>query len=290
LRRVGPDLRTCNQRRADLELFYPTLGQLPLDQVRRGQFARVLDHVADARGPVRADRALAAMKRLLAWHAERSDYVAVLGRGGRRTSTKERARSRVLDDSELRRVWQTAERSGLFGDLVRFLLLTAARRNEAAGLRRSELSPDGKTWILPAARCKSKHDVIIPLSAAAQSITAARPQLAGGDHLFSTTGARPFNDFGQAKAAFDEACGVSGWTIHDLRRTARTLLSRAGISADVAEMCLGHALGGIRGTYDKHDYEPEKRHAFEALAASIECIVRPPADTVVPIGRPARRK
>ena len=286
LRRVGPGLRTCDQRRADLELFYGPLGQLPLDQIRRGQIFRELDRIADQRGPVRADRALGAIKRLLAWHSERSDYLSVLGRGGRRTSTKERARSRVLDDSELRRVWQTAERSGVFGDLVRFLLLTCARRNEAAGLRRrSELSPDGKTWILPAARCKNKHDVTIPLSVAAQRVIAARPKLAGGDHVFSVTGARPFSNFAHAKAAFDEASGVSGWTIHDLRRSARTLLARCGIAVDVAEQCLGHSLGGIRGTYDRHNYADEKRHAFEALARMVGRIVHLPPDVVVPIRR-----
>ena len=196
--RRHPQLRTLNQRRADLELFYPSLGQLPIDQVRRGQIFRELDRISDQRGPVRADRALGAIKRLLAWHSERSDYLSVLGRGGRRTSTKERARARVLDDSELRRVWQTAERFGLFGDLLRFLLVTATRRNEAAGLRRSELSPDGKTWVLPAARCKNKHDVTIPLSVAAQRVIAARPKLAGGDHVFSVTGARPFSNFALA--------------------------------------------------------------------------------------------
>jgi integrase len=181
---------------------------------------------------------------------------------------------------------------GLFGDLLRFLLVTATRRNEAAGLRRSELSPDGKTWILPAARCKNKHDVTIPLSVAAQRVIAARPKLAGGDHVFSVTGARPFSNFAHAKAAFDEACGVTGWTIHDLRRSARTLLSRCGIAVDVAEQCLGHSLGGIRGTYDRHDYAYEKRHAFEELAALVERLVRPPSNTVVPIARarPARRK
>jgi integrase len=291
--RRHPQLRTLNQRRADLELFYPSLGQLPIDQVRRGQIFRELDRISDQRGPVRADRALGAIKRLLAWHSERSDYLSVLGRGGRRTSTKERARSRVLDDSELRRVWQTAERFGLFGDLLRFLLVTATRRNEAAGLRRSELSPDGKTWILPAARCKNKHDVTIPLSVAAQRVIAARPKLAGGDHVFSVTGARPFSNFAHAKAAFDEACGVSDWTIHDLRRSARTLLARCSIAVDVAEQCLGHSLGGIRGTYDRHNYTDEKRHAFEELAALVERIVRPPSNTVVPIrarARPGRRK
>jgi integrase len=292
LRRVGPGLRTAGQRAADLALFYPALGALPISEIRRGQFTRELDRIADQRGLVRADRALAAMKRLLAWHAERSDYASVLGRGGRRVRAQERVRSRVLDDGELRKVWLAAERFGLFGDLVRFLLLTCARRNEAAGLKVSELSPDGTTWILPAARCKGKRDVAIPLSVAAQRIIVARGKLAAGDYVFSTTGRRAFNDFARAKAAFDKACGVStGWRIHDLRRTARTLLSRCGIAVDIAEQCLGHVLGGIRGTYDKYQYLDEKRHAFEALGAQIARVVRPPAGTVVPIGSAkARRK
>jgi integrase len=290
LRRVGPGLRTCRQRRADLELFYPALGALPISEIRRGQIFRELDRVAE-RGPVRADRALAAMKRLLSWHSERSDYASVLGRGGRRTSIKERARSRVLNDDELRRVWLAAERFGVFGDLIRFLLCTCARRTEAAGLRRSELSPDGKTWILPAARCKSKHDVAIPLSAAAQRIIAARPVLAAGDHIFSITGRRAFNNFAAAKAAFDRACGVSGWRIHDARRTARTLLSRCNVRPDIAELCLGHVIGGIRSVYDKYEYLDEKRAAFESLAQLLERVVRPPPDVVVPLsGAKARRK
>jgi integrase len=130
--------------------------------------------------------------------------------------------------------------------------------------------------------------VVIPLSAAAQEIVAARPQFAG-DCVFSVGGVRPFNDFGAAKADFDAACGVSGWVIHDLRRTSRTLMSRAGIRGDVAELCLGHALGGMRGVYDRHAFEDEKRHAFEALAALVERILHPAADVVVPIAK-ARRK
>src|SRR5262249_5511500 len=81
LRREAGRLRTLDsQRRPDLELFYPALGQLPIDQIRRGQFVRVLDAIADERGQRRAGRALGAMKTLLNWHGNRSDYVSVLTR------------------------------------------------------------------------------------------------------------------------------------------------------------------------------------------------------------------
>jgi integrase len=85
---------------------------------------------------------------------------------------------------------------------------------------------------------------------------------------------------------------ASGYVLHDLRRTSRTLLSRAGISADIAEMCLGHALGGVRGTYDRFAYIDEKRKAFEALAALIERIVHRPKTAIADLAsaRSKRRR
>ena len=88
-------------------------------------------------------------------------------------------------------------------------------------------------------------------------------------------GSRPLSGFNDRKQALDKASGVSGWRLHDLRRTSRTLLSRAGISADHAERCLGHVIGGVRGVYDRFQYLDEKRHGFDALAALVERIVRP---------------
>src|SRR5262249_59941466 len=103
-------------------------------------------------------------------------------------------------------------------------------------------------------------------------------------------GARPLGGFSKRKREFDNACGVTGWVVHDLRRTARTLMSRAGVSADIAERCLGHTITGVRGTYDRHAYEAEKRHAFEALAAQIERVVRPPKAGVADMAEARKRR
>jgi integrase len=280
LRRKEPQ-RADNQLRSDLDLLCVTLGRLPVSEITRGQYTRVLDHIADERGPVRSDRTRTSLNRLLNWHASRCDYVNVLGRGGRRTRIAERARTRVLNDDELRAVWVAAEQDTTpFGGYVRFLLLTGTRRNEAGGLHRSELSDGGRTWIIPGSRYKNGRDTLIPLSEAAQKIVASIPQLAG-DYVFGATGEHQLNDHTTRKRALDTATAVTGWVLHDLRRTARTLLSRAGISADIAEMCLGHALVGVRGTYDRHRYEAEKRQAFEALAALIEQIVSPKENVVL---------
>jgi integrase len=286
--RRKPAGRSDSQLRSDLDLLGTSvLGRLPVAEIRRGQFTRQLDHIADERGPTRADRVLASLRRMLSWHAARSDFISPLGRGGRRTSTKERARTRVLSDPELKAVVATAERrkDDPFAAFVLFILHTATRRSEAAGLRRSELTPDGTVWIIPAQRYKSNRDTLIPLSARAQQILAAMPVLPG-DYVFSATdGRQPVGGLTDRKKKFDAACGVENYTVHDLRRTARTLLSRCGVRPDIAEQCLGHALTGVRATYDRHAFESEKAEAFEALAALIETIVRPPTDTVVPISR-----
>jgi hypothetical protein len=57
-------------------------------------------------------------------------------------------------------------------------------------------------------------------------------------------------------------------------------MSRAGVNADIAERCLGHVVGGVRGVYDRHQYRDEMAHAYEALAAQIDRIINPQANVL----------
>jgi integrase len=66
---------------------------------------------------------------------------------------------------------------------------------------------------------------------------------------------------------------VKGWRLHDLRRTARSLMSRAGVSSDIAERVLGHVIPGVAGVYDRHNYVPEKRDALNTLSGLMLTIV-----------------
>ena len=207
-----------------------------------------------------------------------------------RTKPKERARSRILTDDELRRVLTTAAgQPGAVPAWIQFLLYTACRRDEARSMTWAEL--DGSDWILPASRNKVKVDLIRPLSPAALDILRRVPRIDGSAYVFSTTGRVPISDSSRAKKQFDKAAGVYGWTWHDLRRTARSLMSRAGVNSDHAERCLGHVIGGVRGTYDRHEYHAEKRKAYAALAAQIDRIVNPVDNvTELPAARKSRRK
>jgi integrase len=155
------------------------------------------------------------------------------------------------------------------------LLLTGARRAEAARMTWDEI--DGENWVLPARRNKTNLDLIRPLCLAALAVIEG--QRSDCPFVFSK-GRKAISTFSRDKTTFDAAIGISNWRIHDLRRTARSLLSRAGVSADIGERCLGHALPGVRGTYDRHSYLPEMTRAYDALAAQIERIASPPRDNV----------
>jgi integrase len=277
----GHKLRTAGVRRQRLErLVYPEIGHRPVVEIRRSEVVRLLDKIEANNGPAMAHAVLAIIRRTLSWFSARSDDYAnpLAVRGLARTNAKERARDRILNDDEIARVWKAADAfEGPEGKFVQFLLATSCRRSEAAGLRFEELS--GSDWLLPASRNKVKKDLARPLSALALQIIDATPRISG-EFVFST-GTRPLAAFSRFKRRLDEASGVSNWTLHDLRRTSRSLLARAGVTSEVAERCLGHVLGGVEGTYNRHTYAVEMRRAYEMLAALIERIVNPPADTVV---------
>jgi integrase len=274
-------LRSADTIRSAFDrLVKPAIGGIPIYELRRSSIVDMLDDIADNSGPVMADRVLAYMSKCFNWRAARDDlFNSPIVKGMARTKSKERARSRVLTDDEIRKVFGT-EQLGPFPAFVRFLLLTSARRNEAARMTWQEI--DGTDWTLPAVRNKTKVDLVRPLSKAAFAII--KPFQRDG-YVFSTDGGKtPISGFSQFKEQLDKASGTSGWGLHDLRRTARSLLSRAGVPSDHAERCLGHAIPGVRGVYDRHEYHREKAQAFEALASLLNQILNPAAN-VTPIKR-----
>ncbi len=261
----------------------PTLGKRPVSEIGRKDITKLLDSIAGTNGPAMADHVLAIVRKLFNWHAARdesfrSPIVAGMARGGGVS------RDRVLTDAEIRAVWAATADNDPMSRLARFLLLTGQRREEAARATLSEI--DNATWTVPAARYKTRRPNVVPLSDAARAIVEAMPH--AGPFVFSLDGSRPWSSFSAAKRRLDERSGTSGWRVHDLRRTARTLMVRAGVRPDIAERVLGHVIGGVAGVYDRHDYLADKRHALETLAREIDHIVNRPPANVVPLRKAHR--
>jgi len=239
------------------------------------------------------------------WHATKDeDYVSPIVRGMARTKPKDRARRRVLTEDEIRDVWtglDSADVPACYPAYVKSLLLTATRRNEAADMNSLEI--EGDLWTIPGSRYKTKLDHVVPLTEQAKALIGGKADGLENTSwfIFSTTGgARPFSGFSKAKKELDAEIAkirnregrppMPRWTLHDLRRTARTLLSKAKVQADHAERVLGHVIGGVRETYDRYEYLDEKREALGKLAAAVEVILKPPTDNVVRFPRTAGEK
>lgn len=280
---------------------FPEIGEFPIHSVRRSEIVDMLDKVEKRSGAAVADRTLAVLRKFFAWYAIRDDdFHSPIIRGMARTKPNERARSRILSDDEIRALWACTEKpvsdqaspGNTFFTLVRVLLLTACRRDEVSRMRRSEI--DGDIWTIPAERYKTKRPHFVPITDGIAVELSKLPK--SGKWVFTTTTKAPFSGFSKAKVRLDAAmhdwleincradekrAKIPEWRLHDLRRTARTLMSRAGVRPDIAERVLGHAVKGVEGVYDRHAYQQEKRDALLRLEAEIRRIIAPQTGNVV---------
>jgi integrase len=287
-----------NLRSADMieqqfrRLVAPRIGAVGIYDLKRSQVSKMLDEIADENGERMADLALAYARKAFNWYevnGHDDDFRSPIVRGMARTKPKERKRKRILADDEIRDVWTALDAGtepACFAPYVKSLLLCATRRNESARMHTAEF--EGDLWTIPGERYKNKLDHVIPLTPEAKALISGKPAGANGNSwfVFSTTGgAKPFSGFSKAKRELDKAIAeirdkagrlpMANWTLHDLRRTARSLMSRAKVPTDHAERALGHVMGGVRETYDRYEYLDEKRAAFEALAALVGRILSP---------------
>jgi integrase len=274
-------------RRVLTKHVFPEWAGRDFESIRRGDVAKLLDKVEDDSGTRTSDKALSAISSICHWYERRhEDYVSPIIRGMKRYSSKEHARKRILSDDEIRAVWNLEPTTGLpssYLDVIKLALLTAQRREKVAGMRWDDVSIDG-VWKIPTeAREKDNAGELI-LPDMAIEIIKRQPRFASNPHVFAGRNGSHTRNFHGPRDALRASLGMgTDWTLHDLRRTARSLMSRAGVRPDIAERVLGHAIKGVEGVYDRHSYREEKAHALKALANLIENILRPPGKKVVSI-------
>jgi integrase len=184
-----------------------------------------------------------------------------------------RSRARVLNDIEIKAIWRALD-DDIYGRIVKLLLLTGQRRGEIAGLTGSMIGAD--TITLPSEYAKNGRLHVIPLGTMAASIL-GRQRLPKTLYVPARGKSTPFNGFSKTKRELDERCGISDWTLHDLRRTFASGLAALGVPLHVIERLLNHvsgSFGGIVGVYQRYNFMPEMRHAIELWEAHVADLVR----------------
>ena len=289
-------LKMHSEVRRTMDVYVlPEWGDLPFADIRRRTVTDLLDKIEDRKagatgnlgGPSQADHTLSYLSKLFAWHQARDeDYVSPIVRGMKRTNPRETARARILSDEEIRTIWGACEKVGTYGALVQTALLTAQRRAKVATMRWQDIS-DG-IWTIPAEAREKTNAGILRLPKLALDIINAQPEVKGNPYVFAGRGKAAFNSHSVCKKRLDKFAPIEPWVFHDLRRTARSLMSRAGVRPDHAERALGHAIIGVEGIYDRHSYLEEKGAALAALASLVERILQGEMENVTPIWKAAQ--
>lgn len=191
------------------------------------------------------------------------------GRDTREEKLAKGQHGRALSDDEFAAVWQAARPDTVFGRYVRFLMLTGCRRNEGAGLTRGMYAEHEALLRLPATFTKQARGHDVHVDPALAGILKACPLDARSDLFF------PSPRTGQKMSGWNKRLGslvkTSGvrFTLHDLRRTFRTGLSRLGVDSELAELALGHARADLEARYNRDECTAELKKVFGLWAGHI---------------------
>lgn len=256
--------RGASEKRRALNLdAIPALGELEMNAITRSEIRALIDRIVDRGAPVHANRMLAYLRRFFNWAVER-DIISASPAAGLKAPTAETSRDRTLSEAELKAVWKASfVLSVPFDAYFRMLILTGQRRNEVAGACWKEFDLGKAEWIIPASRAKNGSAHLVHLSPEALDSLSGMPRFENSPFVFTTKLTSPISGFSKIKTTIDEKSGVTGWTIHDLRRTFATVgTGQLGIDPVVMDKILNHRSGVVKGVaavYQRAAYlEPRK--------------------------------
>jgi integrase len=295
--------RSYQQIRTHLTNHWKAFNRLSIHDIGRRNVAVELVSICNERGPYAANRARTSLSTFFTW-AMKEGLVEANPVVGTNKQANENKRERVLSDADLVDTWRACGDND-YGSIVKLLILTGVRRDEAGGIARPEVDLMARKWTLPAERTKNKRTYDLPLSDAAMAILAPAIERADSldrELLFGERATTPFSGWSKAKAQLDariasgradeeqkrskaRAPTPAPWVLHDIRRTVATRMGDLGVLPHVVEAVLNHVSGsraGVAGTYNRALYWPEKRQALDLWAAHIESLLEGrPASNVV---------
>ncbi|MDF0523402.1 integrase arm-type DNA-binding domain-containing protein [Bradyrhizobium yuanmingense] len=277
--------RTYSEIERYLLVSWKSLHPVSVFQIsRRHISARVAD-IASVHGAVSAARARTALSSMFNWAIREGLDIAANPVLGTNRPVQPGSRERVLSETELSAIWR-ASGDDDYGRIVRLLLLTAQRRDEVGSMQWGELDTISGVWTLPSARTKNHREHSVPLAPAALALLPHRRN--GRDFLFgdgpqrSGDPHRGFSGWSKSKTALDariaKARGepLPHWTVHDLRRSAATVMAdRLGVLPHIVEAILNHVSGhraGVAGVYNRARYAAEMREALERWAQHVAAL------------------
>lgn len=257
----------------------PCWGTRSVHEITKREVVDLVSTIHQRGTPYAANKLLKTIKTFLRWCVGRA-ILDLSPADGVPLPAREVTRDRVLTDDELVRVIAAARTIGEpYGTIVEFLALTGQRREEVARCTWDEIDLCARVWALSRERTKNGKHHIVHLSGQAVSILGGTRKL--GTFVFSRTGENSFQEFSAAKRQLDQLSGVTGWRLHDLRRTCVSGMAKLGVAPHVADKILNHQSGtisGVAAVYQRHDFMTERNDALEKWAAHVVGLLNAASD------------
>lgn len=278
----------------------PSMGALPLDKVEPTDVRAVIARVAKLGRKARANDVLMYCKQLfrhgvklnaMSWNP--ASPFTIDDAGG-----AEESRDRALSLEELEQAFECLRNnSDQFSRenylAVALLLMLGVRKMELVSAKWSEFDSANAVWHLPKDRSKTEVAITIPLPALAlKYLKELYIRANGSEYLFPNRRAHKAKqrfphmspdtiNTALKKLFTQDKMPVEHFTIHDLRRTCRSLLASLRVPDHVAERCMNHKLKGVIGTYNRYDYLDERREAFDQLSLLLEPVLNKVSDQIL---------
>ena len=245
-------------------------------EITRRDVLSVLDGIVERGAAIQAKRVLALVSKIFNWAIGR-DLVEVNPCSQVEKPAKENRRDEVLEEEEIRALWQAFGRQSLLiGNMFKLRLLTAQRGGEIRSMKWGDIIMEERWWTIPSDVAKNGLSHRVPLSPTAHRLLKELAEVSGGQKwVFPSPKADKGHIENVQKAAerVRKLSEVDGFVLHDLRRTAATFMTRAKIPRLIVAKILNHVDGGVTAVYDRNSYDEEKREALEVWEIKLKKII-----------------
>ncbi|CRL63114.1 MULTISPECIES: tyrosine-type recombinase/integrase [Proteus] len=264
--------------------IYPVFGKLQLEEITTPRLRALCEKIKD-----RGAKATALQVREIVG----SVFTYAIDRGYEITNPADaikassigtfQARERAMSPKEIGILFRELENYSCYPTLklaVKFVLLTLVRKSEFIHATWDEIDFKNRQWVIPKGRMKGRKEHVIYLSDQAMDIlTGMKVCAMGSDYLMpgrydikkplSNAALNNVID-GTVKRINEKGIEFEPVTVHDLRRTASTLLHEAGYNSDWIEKCLAHVQNGVRAVYNKAEYSEQRRKMLQEWADMVD--------------------
>lgn len=267
---------------------FPAIGTLPVEQVSLHEWLHLLEQLAKKK-PSIASRILIITKKILSWAVkrrmvERNELADIRSKADLNVSANKT--TRILNDFDLFWLFKALNENQMEPKskiLIQLMLYFGCRGGELRLAKKSDFDLKKMVWTIPyenhKAGNRTKEALVRPIIKDVMPLIRMAMELSSTEYLLDGKDGKPmsrgtFSWYPRSLIIWCKKRGydMSYWSIHDLRRTGRTHLSRL-TTADVAEIILGHTLPGVRMTYDRHDYLEEQATAYKAWFDKVQNII-----------------